>query len=475
MNDLDKAYNKYVNNHTTVQNDILTLNNEAVTDYCEIDSNLRNITIPEVYKTAGVMADNNVKKIYFKINKFSQETDLSQLDIYINYQNGNNEADRYKVLDKQIEGDYIIFSWLISSFATKYKGTIKFIVCMNNENNIHWNSTLATLNVLEGLETDEAIADQNPDTIEEILKRLNDLEENGDTGDIDINSQKATFEIAETRENIKTGETIATILGKIKRYFTDLKKVAFTGSYDDLSNKPDIPEAYTLPQANENQLGGVKPVSKTSEMSQDVGVDKNGKLYTVPGNGNDGLSVSYDEETQTLKFTSSSGGGDLKKLLSNTVRYIEVDGEILEISNEKQWIKIAEITVQENDSVYEYTDLDNLTEIFIYTVGLMNISTTTSGMKIAINDDVSIGSIDTQTNTGTDTRYQRVYMKYNGMYWETRKTPHSNNETSYYDMFTNLLVPYSVKIGIDKCTKLKITVVNLQYALKSGTIYIYGR
>ena len=309
MNDLDKAYNKYVNNHTTVQNDILTLNNEAVTDYCEIDSNLRNITIPEVYKTAGVMADNNVKKIYFKINKFSQETDLSQLDIYINYQNGNNEADRYKVLDKQIEGDYIIFSWLISSFATKYKGTIKFIVCMNNENNIHWNSTLATLNVLEGLETDEAIADQNPDTIEEILKRLNDLEENGDTGDIDINSQKATFEIAETRENIKTGETIATILGKIKRYFTDLKNVAFTGSYDDLSNKPDIPEAYTLPQANENQLGGVKPVSKTSEMSQDVGVDENGKLYTVPGNGNDGLSVSYDEETQTLKFTSSSGGG----------------------------------------------------------------------------------------------------------------------------------------------------------------------
>ena len=381
MNDLDKAYDKYVNNHTIVQNDILTLNDEAVTDYCEIDSNLRNITIPEVYKTAGVMADNNVKKIYFKINKFSQETDLSQLDIYINYQNGNNEADRYKVLDKQIEGDYIIFSWLISSFATKYKGTIKFIVCMNNENNIHWNSTLATLNVLEGLETDEAIADQNPDTIEEILKRLNDLEENGDTGDIDINSQKATFEIAETRENIKTGETIATILGKIKRYFADLKNVAFTGSYNDLSNKPNIPTktselsndsgyltsvpseyvtdteleekgfaktsdipkkspnpnklkftgavtneydgskevtinipensggSYTLPVANSTTLGGVKPVSKTSEMSQDVGVDENGKLYTVPGNGNDGLSVSYDEETQTLKFTSSSGGG----------------------------------------------------------------------------------------------------------------------------------------------------------------------
>ena len=71
--------------------------------------------------------------------------------------------------------------------------------------------------------------------------------------------------------------------------------------------------------------------------------------------------------------------------------------------------------------------------------------------------------------------YQRVYMKYNGMYWETRKTPHSNNETNYYDAFVNLSVPYSVKIGMDKCTKLKIVVNSPSYTLKSGTIYIYGR
>lgn len=282
--------------------------------------------------------------------------------------------------------------------------------------------------------------------------------------------------------------TLTNLVTIIKNKIGSLKnpnKLKFTGAvtneYDGSKEVTiNIPEnsggSYTLPTATSTTLGGVKPVSKTSEMSQDVGVDENGKLYTVPGNGNDGLSVSYDEETQTLKFTSSSGGGsDLKNLLSNTVRYIEVDGEILGISNEKQWTKIAEITVQENDSVYEHTDLDNLTEIFIYTVGLNNISTTGSGMKILINDGVSIGSIDTQTNTGTDTKYQRLYLKYNGLYWETRKTPFSNNENNYYDTATNLLVPYSVKLGVGKCTKLKMMTNAPQYNLKSGTIYIYGR
>lgn len=50
-----------------------------------------------------------------------------------------------------------------------------------------------------------------------------------------------TFSTASSRQNINSGETIATIFGKIKKYFTDLKAVAFSGSYNDLSNKPTIP------------------------------------------------------------------------------------------------------------------------------------------------------------------------------------------------------------------------------------------
>ncbi len=42
---------------------------------------------------------------------------------------------------------------------------------------------------------------------------------------------------------------------------------------------------YVLPVASENTLGGVKPVTKTSSMTQAVGVDGTGRLYTAPGSG----------------------------------------------------------------------------------------------------------------------------------------------------------------------------------------------
>lgn len=55
--------------------------------------------------------------------------------------------------------------------------------------------------------------------------------------------------------------------------------------------------SYTLPIANATTLGGVKPVSKTSEMTQAVGVDSEGRLYTKPGTGGSGsgggLSSAY--------------------------------------------------------------------------------------------------------------------------------------------------------------------------------------
>ena len=46
--------------------------------------------------------------------------------------------------------------------------------------------------------------------------------------------------------------------------------------------------SYTLPIANATTLGGVKPVSKTSEMTQAVGIDSEGRLYTKPGTGGSG-------------------------------------------------------------------------------------------------------------------------------------------------------------------------------------------
>lgn len=49
------------------------------------------------------------------------------------------------------------------------------------------------------------------------------------------------FAEATERENIASGEKISILFGKIRKWFSDLKAVAFSGSYNDLSDKPSIP------------------------------------------------------------------------------------------------------------------------------------------------------------------------------------------------------------------------------------------
>lgn len=171
MDRLEAAYQKYVQSPKAA---VLAEVNEEEIERCLVDSLSRTISIPESLQTAGVQHDNNVKRIFFKIDREAQIADLSNLEIYINYLNANGEADRYPVDDKKVEGDYITFSWLIGDFATKYQGQITFIVCMENKNGEHWNSTIARLTVLEGLETEKTIVDQNPSVLEEILTKLND-------------------------------------------------------------------------------------------------------------------------------------------------------------------------------------------------------------------------------------------------------------------------------------------------------------
>lgn len=62
------------------------------------------------------------------------------------------------------------------------------------------------------------------------------LDKTGDAKDTTV-----TFTQAASRANITTGEKLSTMFGKIAKYLTDLKAVAFSGNYNDLSNKPEIP------------------------------------------------------------------------------------------------------------------------------------------------------------------------------------------------------------------------------------------
>lgn len=56
----------------------------------------------------------------------------------------------------------------------------------------------------------------------------------------DASNTTAVFSASKERTNISTGEKLSVIFGKIAKFFSDLKTVAFTGNYSDLSGTPSV-------------------------------------------------------------------------------------------------------------------------------------------------------------------------------------------------------------------------------------------
>ena len=141
-----------------MESEIMPLSVESP-DKCVIDPESREIIIPETYQILGVESDEKTERIEFQCHKIvGDNIDLSKYQLRINYQNANGDKDQYIVEDVETKGDNIEFSWLLSRKVTMYRGTVNFVVCavkvsgetIQNE----WNTTLATSQVLEGLEVD---------------------------------------------------------------------------------------------------------------------------------------------------------------------------------------------------------------------------------------------------------------------------------------------------------------------------------
>lgn len=166
-----------------------------------IDNELRTITIPSGLQTVGVESDEDVRRLNFQMPKQYGEVDLSEFNIRINFMNANNSGDVYVVTDKAISGDNITFSWLVGRNALSYRGSIRFIVCLKKADaegvvQQEFNTTIAQLTVLEGLETTEAGVAENPDIIEQILQLLDEVEGEVDRFDAKVEAaEQATADL----------------------------------------------------------------------------------------------------------------------------------------------------------------------------------------------------------------------------------------------------------------------------------------
>ena len=159
------------------------------TPICTIDPDTRTITVPTEYQLFGVEGDKKVERIYLQCPKVvGDNQDLSKdYQLFINYQNANEELDAYKIDDMEVDGDNITFSWLLGEKVTKYKGNILFAFGaikpgddVDDPDRNRWNTTLnSDCTCLIGLESTQAVGESNPDAIAQIWAAIDELKAGG--------------------------------------------------------------------------------------------------------------------------------------------------------------------------------------------------------------------------------------------------------------------------------------------------------
>ena len=143
----------------------------------------------------------------------------------------------------------------------------------------------------------------------------------------DIEDTQARTDIGNIKSNISTiDQEISSLKGDLSKLSEDKVTNPTSGAVGqileiesvDENGKPKTYKAvdkptgdgtgtggsYTLPIATSEVLGGVKPVSKTDTMTQEVGVDSEGKLYTEPttssGGSGDGFIADGSITTEKI-------------------------------------------------------------------------------------------------------------------------------------------------------------------------------
>ena len=317
-------------------------------EYCMLESDTsRVIVVPDRYKTFGVEEDTNVERVKFKFPKVvGDNVDLTTLDLRINFQNASGGLDKY-VVDDVAEADdgYITFSWVIQDGVTPQSGQISFVVqavkaTEDGTTEKKWSTTLNKIGqVLEGLEVDETIAQQNPDIIESILTRLDELEENGGGGGT---PGKDGREI-----ELQNSGTAIQWRYEGDDAWTDLVQLSsLKGEKGDKGDKGDKGETgATGPQGPQGETGAQGPAGPQGETGPQGPAGEG-----VPKGGTSGQILSKKTDTDyDTEWVDAPTGGDT----------INVDAELKEYMNvAKPAIASAIInkggSVEPDDSLNDY-------------------------------------------------------------------------------------------------------------------------
>jgi hypothetical protein len=126
-----------------------------------------------------------------------------------------------------------------------------------------------------------------------------------------------TFTEATSRTNIASGDSAVTMWGKIRKFFTDLKAVAFSGSYNDLTDKPNIDFQLNVEQKMGYKFLGQDVYAKLV-MAVSPDVSSTGRGYST--------SIIIDEAALFVDARGFSTGNTVSSAFSQMAGYIKRSG-----------------------------------------------------------------------------------------------------------------------------------------------------
>lgn len=123
--------------------------------------------------------DHNSEIFTFEIPRYIDKHDMQtcgKIEVhYINIDSKTKDQskDVYLVADAALEDDTLVFSWLVSGNATKYAGSLNFLIrfsCLDEAGNVvyRWNTDIfKTLSVSDGFSNTETVVAEFSDTLEQ--------------------------------------------------------------------------------------------------------------------------------------------------------------------------------------------------------------------------------------------------------------------------------------------------------------------
>ena len=229
-----------------------------------------------------------------------------------------------------ISPDDIGLRWELDAF----KGDLRFI-CFNNDGTVKKICQLTKDGTLiANNATQSAAGLMSPKDKEKLDNLSNAITIGGDTA-----SNIVSFTASTARENLKSGESHATLFGKIVKWFSDLKEVAFTGKipWSDVTGKPSTyaPSSHTHDERyyTESEVNSIYSGIMQNLISGDENVTT--KLSKNIANGDATLDNRITAVANALKgYLPLSGGTLTGNLDIESGKYIHgthTNGTILDI------------------------------------------------------------------------------------------------------------------------------------------------